>query len=137
MKTKVIALGLILFAAGSASGATPVPTVEFKGAFIKISASVGSVDTPAELNPPLLLYIRKVSILRVSMAYDARNTTYDVAIVTFGAEGTLRANVAPPPGLALAASAGNVDSVKTYTYRFSTETGAAAFCDDLLSNQDG
>jgi hypothetical protein len=144
MKTRALALFILLFATGAHAGASPVPAVESKGAFIKIVASAPSVDIPAELNPPLLLYIRKSAILSVSMTFVARNVDYEVAISTWGPDVEIRSsgNASPIAEAAKAnpirlANEGSVASVRVYLYRFANEASAASFCDAVISNQDG
>jgi hypothetical protein len=128
MKIKAITLFIILLATEAIVCAAPEPTVESKGAFVKIVAGDRSVDTPAELNPPLLLFLRKSSILRVAMTFSARSVTYEVAIAAWGPDNGARSN---NPNLPTS------DTVKVFIYRFAKEASAASFCEALMSNQDG
>jgi|SRR5271165_1616537 len=108
-------------------GAAPVPSVESKGAFVKIATGPGSVDIPAELNPPQLLYLRKASILRISVTYVARNTDFEAAITVYGGEAARRMSIP---------AAATVDALKTYYYHFSNLPNAAEFCEAVLANQE-
>jgi hypothetical protein len=144
MKTRAVILLITLLATVANVDAASVPTVESKGAFIKIVASAPLVDTPAELNPPLLLYIRKSAILSVSMTFAARSVNYDVAIATLGPDIEIRSSGATV-STADASKAnsyrlsneGSAASVKVYLYRFAKEANAMSFCDAVISNQDG
>jgi hypothetical protein len=112
--------------------ANSLPSVESRGAFVKISFGPGSVDIPAELKPPELLYLRKVTILRISVVYDAHNSDYETAITVFGGDASAR-----PSAPATGAQAPTVDTLKTYRYRFPNESGAESFCEAILQNQQG
>jgi hypothetical protein len=128
MKIKTITLFIILLATEANIGASPEPTVESKGAFIKIAAGDRSVDIPAELNPPLLLFIRKSSILRVAMTFSARSVTYEVAIAAWGPDYGTRFNNS---------NLSTSDTVRVFTYRFAKEASATSFCEALMLNQEG
>jgi hypothetical protein len=128
MKTKALILLVLGLAAGRTGYADSMPTVEFKGAFIKITAGNSFLDAPIERNPPQLLYIRKSSILRITMTYVARTTAFDVTIVTWGAD------FGPNPEDGRAAA---TDDTRSFFYRFAKESNAESFCDAILSSQDG
>jgi hypothetical protein len=127
MKTRVLVLMFVFFAAGQGTFAASAPTVEFKGAFIKITAGSTFVDAPLERSPPLLLYIRKSSILRISMTFIPRTSAYDVTIVTWGSDYASRFD-----DVRTAAT----DPSRAFFYRFADLSSATAFCDTLLSNQE-
>jgi hypothetical protein len=129
MKTKVLALGYALLAAGVTSYAATAPTVEFKGAFIKITAGDSyATDEPIERMPPQLLYVRKAAILSVSLTYVPRSSAYDVVIATSNPDNEARV----VDGRSVVAY-----GTKSYFYRFSSGAAAAAFCEAMLSSQDG
>ncbi|HEY5079646.1 MAG TPA: hypothetical protein VII43_07345 [Opitutaceae bacterium] len=129
MKTKAFALVVVLLAAGGSAFAATAPTVEFKGSFIKITAGDSyATDEPIERMPPQLLYVRKASILSVSLTFVARSSAYDVVIATSN-----------PDNEAHAADARSVVTygTKSYFYRFSSGSAATSFCEAILSSQDG
>jgi hypothetical protein len=128
MRKNAVLLFVVLVALRASAGAAPEPVVESKGAFVRIVAGAPSVDTPAELNPPLLLYIRKSTILRVAMTFSARSVTYEVAIAAWGPDMGTR-----PTGPNVPTS----DTLKVFVYRFAKEASATAFCESIMSNQDG
>jgi hypothetical protein len=132
MITRYIALFALFFVAAKSLKGGPDPTVESKGAFIKIASGPGSVDIPAELNPPQLLYVRKSSILQISVTYVARNTDFETAITVYGGVIAPRLNV-PVQAPATA----TVDTLRTYYYHFSTLANAGRFCEAVLANQEG
>jgi hypothetical protein len=132
MTTRFLALLALFFVAAASLGAVPEPTVESKGAFVKIATGPGSVDIPAELNPPQLLYLRKSSILQISVTYVARNTDFETAITVYGGVMAPRLNI-PVQAPATA----TVDTLRTYYYHFSTLAGAGRFCEAILANQEG
>jgi hypothetical protein len=128
MKTRPLALFAVLLAMRAGVLAAPDPSVESKGAFVKIVAGDRSVDIPAELNPPLLLFLRKSSILRVAMTFAARSVTYEVSIAAWGPDNGARFN-SPNPATS--------DTVRLFIYRFAKESSAEAFCEALMANQEG
>jgi hypothetical protein len=115
-------------ATGGTSFAAKAPTVESKGAFVRITAGDNYPDEPLDRTPPLLLYIRKAYIISVSLTYVGHASDYDVAIDTLNPDNGVRAGegrfVQP-------------DAVRSYFYRFSSEAVAASFCEAVLSSQDG
>jgi hypothetical protein len=132
MITRFLALVALFSVAAASIRAAPDPTVESKGAFVKIATGPGSVDIPAELNPPQLLYLRKSSILQISVTYVARNTDFETAITVYGGVMAPRLNL-PVQAPATA----TVDTLRTYYYHFSNLAGAGRFCEAVLANQDG
>jgi hypothetical protein len=132
MITRHVALLALFFVAAESLKGAPDPTVESRGAFIKISSGPGSVDIPAELNPPQLLFVRKSSILQISVTYVARNTDFETAITVYGGVMAPRLN-APVQAPATA----TVDTLKTYYYHFTTLANAGRFCEAVLANQEG
>lgn len=128
MKTKAAILLAACLATGGTSFAAKAPTVESKGYFVKVTAGDNYPDEPLERTPPLLLYIRKASIMSISLTYVGHAAAYDVAIVTLNPDSGVRAGegrVVLP------------DAVRSYFYRFSSESVAASFCEALLLSQDG
>jgi hypothetical protein len=132
MNTRNIALFVLFIVTAEGLGAAPDPVVESRGVFVKIASGPGSVDIPAELNPPQLLYLRKSSILQISVTYVARNTDFETAITVYGGVMAPRLNV-PVQAPATA----TVDTLKTYYYHFSSLASAGRFCEAVLANQDG
>jgi hypothetical protein len=128
MKTKAAILLAACLATGGTLSAAKAPAVESRGSFVKITAGDNYPDEPLERTPPLLLYIRKATIVSVSLTFVGHAAAYDVAIVTLNPVGDVRAGegrVVLP------------DAVRAYFYRFSSEAVAASFCEAVLSNQDG
>ncbi len=132
MNPWIPALLLVCLAGASSLVASPIPTVESRGAFVKIATGPGSVDIPVELNPPQLLYLRKSSILRIAVTYVARNTDFEATITVYGGELAPRAGAAPAGSASLSA-----DAIKIYYYHFTNPQAAAEFCEAVLANQEG
>jgi hypothetical protein len=129
MKTKALVLLAVVLASGVAAAAASSPTVEFKGSYIKITSGDSyATDEPIERMPPQLLYIRKSSILTVSLTYVPRSSAYDVTIVTSVPDTQSRS----VDGRTVVTYAS-----KSYFYRFSAGAAAASFCEQVLSSQDG
>ena len=105
------------------------PTVEFKGSFIKITAGDSyATDEPIERMPPQLLYVRKAAILSISLTYVPRSSAYDVVIATSNPDNEARV----VEGRSIVTY-----GTKSYFYRFSSGSAATAFCEAILSSQDG
>jgi hypothetical protein len=128
MKTKAVILLAACLASGGTLVAAKAPTVESKGAFVKITAGDNYPDEPLDRTPPLLLYLRKACIMSVSMTFVGHASAYDVAIVTLNPDSGVRAG----DGRVILPEA-----MRPYFYRFSSEAVAATFCEALLLNQDG
>jgi hypothetical protein len=133
MKTKLLILLTTFFAAAPMIYASSKPIVESKETFIKITAGDKPEGAPTDRDAPLLLYIRKSSIMRISITDRLHSPGFDVPgfnveIVTSGIA------VGPNPddhGVVVASAP------KSYYYHFDDEPSAASFCEALLTDQKG
>lgn len=137
-------MSIAAFAASASLAAAATPSVESRDAFLKIVAEAPPVDAQAELNPPLLLYLRKSCVLSISLTFAPRSAGFDVAISTWVPDGAARAGGGGSPAQDGQRTSGyhtsgdtGAGAARTYTYRFTNEATAATFCEALISNQGG
>jgi hypothetical protein len=108
--------------------AASTATVEFKGSFVKITAVPAPQGAPQDRDLPLVLYVRKASIERVAISASPRTADFIVELVTTG---PISAPTYDERGSTIAGF------TKTYYYHFLNEPSAAAFCESVLSDQNG
>ena len=93
---------------------------------VKITEGDKHPGQPADRDAPDVLYVRKADIIRVSVVFSTRSADFRVYLVTMGP---------------ILASETDMDRVvmtntsKSYTYTFSTEAAAMAFCEAVVASQ--
>jgi hypothetical protein len=128
MKTRILAALALGFVGTALAQAASTATVEFKGSFVKITAVPAPQGAPQDRELPLVLYVRKSSIERVAIIASPRTADFIVELVTTG----------PISGPTMDERGNTVMSVtKTYCYHFLNEPSASAFCESILSDQNG
>ncbi len=101
-----------------------IPTVESKGAFLKIVDADRAPGAPIDRDAPNVLYIRREAIVRVSVIYATRSSEYQVIVVT---NSPLMGTRFDEVKLTVTSDA------KVYFYTLPNEAAATAFCDALTS----
>jgi len=127
MKIKLFVLLMLCFAADPVIyAASATPGVEFKGSFVKITAGYAADGTPIDRDVPAFLYIRKSSIVRISVTISPRSSDFVVELV-----------IADPIVVTDSEHRGTnvLGATKTYLYHFINQPSAVAFCESLLSDQ--
>jgi hypothetical protein len=128
MKLRTLAAIALGLAGTGLTHAASTATVEFKGSFVKITAVPAPQGAPQDRELPLVLYVRKASIERVAIIASPRTADFIVELVTTG----------PISGPTLDERGNTIVSVtKTYYYHFLNEPSASAFCESILSDQNG
>jgi hypothetical protein len=126
MKAKLALLLVIYITACGSAFAAQATTVEDRRAFIKITEGDKHPGQPADRDAPDVLYVRKADILRVSVVFSTRSADFRVFLVTSG------------PILATETDVDRVvmtNTSKSYTYTFSSEDAALAFCEAIVASQ--
>lgn len=124
MKNAFLSLGLGLFLClGGTAFAAKISAVESHGDFFKIVEGDKPIGAPTDRDAPDILYIRKTSIVRVSVVFATRSADYKVLVVTSGPAATSRFD---DDRLTV------VSDTKTYLYTFPTEATATAFSEALI-----
>jgi hypothetical protein len=126
MKTKLALLLVICLSACGSVFAIQATTVESRKAFIKITEGDKHPGSPVDMDAPEVLYVRKADIIRVFVVNNVRSSEYRAFIVTAG----------PILGSQIAQEKVVMSNTsKVYSYSFSNEAAATAFCEAILAEQ--
>jgi hypothetical protein len=126
MKSKLAVLLVICLSACGSAFAIQGTTVESRKAFIKITEGDKHPGSPVDMDAPEVLYLRKSDIIRVFVVNNVRSSEYRTYIVTAG------------PILGSQIDHEKVvmsNTSKAYSYSFSNEAAATAFCEAIIAEQ--
>ena len=87
-----------------------------------------ALDAPIDRDAPDVLYIRKSAIERVLFFFSPRRTEFRVIVVTSSPVATTRFEDEKVPV---------TNETKSYSYRFSSEASATAFCEAIIAEGKG